>query len=69
MTGGGNLYSGHSLTGGNGGKFTPVKVPGSVNIGAKSFLLASTLPVLENDKAMKKAKRAKRVVDAIFVGS
>ncbi|CAL0314006.1 unnamed protein product [Lupinus luteus] len=64
--GGGNLYSGHSVTGGKGGNFNSgmlLKPPGIV--GAKSFLLAWTLPMLKSDRAMKKAKKNKRV-EAIF---
>ena len=60
--GGGNLYSGHSATGGKGGKSRPGMLPTSGNVGAKSFLLAWTFPTLQSDKAMKKAKKNKRVV-------
>ncbi len=63
--GGGNLYSGHSVTGGKGGKFRPRKLPKPGTVGAKSFLFAWTLPMLKSDKAMKKAKKNKRVVEAI----
>lgn len=60
IIGGGNLYSGHSVTGGKGGNFRPGMLPKSGNVGARSFLLAWTLPMLKSDKPMKKAKRNKR---------
>ncbi|KAI4296423.1 hypothetical protein L6164_036382 [Bauhinia variegata] len=58
-----NLYSGQFVIGGR-GKFRPPELPD--NVGAKSFLLAWTLPMLENETAMKRAKRTKRI-EAICV--
>ncbi|KAF7843011.1 dolichyl-diphosphooligosaccharide--protein glycosyltransferase subunit 4A [Senna tora] len=69
VIGGGNLYSGHSVTGGKGGNLKSGKFK-SGNVGANSFLLekAWTLQLVENDRAMKKAKTTKRVVEkAIWV--
>ncbi|KAF1875070.1 hypothetical protein Lal_00007686 [Lupinus albus] len=64
---GGNLYSGHSVTGGKGGNFSPGMLPKPLGIfvGARSFLLAWTLLMLKSDRAMKKVKKNKRV-EAIF---
>lgn len=59
--GGGNLYSGHSVTGGKGGNLKPRKLPKPGTVGAKSFLLPWTWSMLESAKAMKKAKKNKRV--------
>lgn len=66
-SGGGNLYSGHSVTGGNGGKSKPGMFPTSPNVGAKSFLLPpSTFSMLLTDKAMKIViKTIKRRKEAI----
>lgn len=66
-SGGGNLYSGHSVTGGNGGKSKPGMLPTSPNLGAKSFLLPpSTFSMLLLiDKAMKIANKIKRIKEAI----
>jgi len=51
----GNLYSGQSATGGNGGKITPAgEFPKLGNVAATSFLLAWTLPMDKSVKAMKK---------------
>lgn len=60
-SGGGNLYSGHSVTGGKGGRLPPK----SGNDGARSFLLVLPMAsTLQNDTTMKKkqAKRSKRLV-------
>lgn len=57
IKGEGNLYSGQSIIGGNGGKIWRGEFG---NVGAGSFLLAWTLPMDKSDKAMKKDKRSTR---------
>lgn len=56
VIGWGNLYSGYPDSGRKRGKFRPGKLPKQGNEDARGFLLAWTLPVLENVKAMKKTK-------------
>lgn len=68
IMGGGNLYSGHSVTGCKGGSLKPGILPILGNVGAKSFLLLlplSTLAMLESDKRVKIAKE-KKLIEAIF---
>ena len=66
INGGGNLYSGQSVTGGNGGKITRGReFPKSGNIGARSFLLAWTLPIEKSDKTMKKKDKRSTQKEAI----
>lgn len=66
INGGGNLYSGQSVTGGNGGNIRRGReFPKSGNVGARSFLLASTLPKEKSDKAMKKKDKSSTRMEAI----
>ena len=66
IKGEGNLYSGQSVTGGNGGKITrggELFILG--NVGARSFLLAWTLPIEKSDKTMKKKDKRSTQKEAI----
>jgi hypothetical protein len=60
--GGGNLYSGHSVTGGKGGNSSPGILPKSGNVCVKSFLVPPpwTLSMLESDTMIKIANKNKR---------
>ena len=68
INGEGNLYSGQSVTGGNGGNITRGgELPILGIVGARSFLLAWTLLMDKSDKAMKKNDKRCTRKEAILV--
>jgi len=68
INGEGNLYSGQSVTGGNGGNITRGgELPILGIVGAISFLLAWTLLMDKSDKAMKKNDKRNTRKEAILV--